>query len=222
MLTRGTWPRVISTTALAGCVAAALLTTGCSVTLGSPRQTPPPAAPSPKAAPKPKVKPAPGPKATTPKKPATRFKGFKLSKGGGLQLPGPVLFEPDSGTIRPESYEVLEHVVAYLKAKPEVTLLRVEGHTDTGGDTVRNMELSKLRAQAVSQWIVSQGVDCKRLIAVGFGETRLLIDPEVTDMDKETNRRVQFVNAELNSKPIGGFPIDGGGESAGDTCAPTG
>ena len=63
------------------------------------------------------------------------------------------------------------------------------------------------------------GSDCKRLLPVGFGETRLIVNPEKTPEDKATNRRVAFVNAHINGKPIGSFPADGGAPVvSGDPC----
>src|SRR5690606_22711641 len=107
-----------------------------------------------------------------------------------------------------------------MKAKPEVTKLRIEGHTDSDHDNASNMNLSKQRAVAVTAWLVAKGVECKRLVPVGFGEEKLLVNPETNADDKARNRRVVFVNAEVKGKPVGGKPIDGGapGEIAGDPC----
>ncbi len=64
----------------------------------------------------------------------------------------------------------------------------------------------------------AKGVDCNRLVAVGFGETRLKITPETTPEDRLTNRRVDFIDAEINHEAIGGLPLDGGGRIAGNVC----
>ena len=145
---------------------------------------------------------------------------FKLPevKDNKVELPGPVLFNEDKATLKPESDAVLELVYEYLKQTPKVTKHRVEGHTDTGGDNTHNMVLSQARAYAVAKWLVAKGIDCNRLVAVGFGETRLKITPEATPEDRATNRRVDFVNAEIAGKAIGGLPLDGGGTIAGNVC----
>ena len=145
---------------------------------------------------------------------------FKVNERGEVELPGPVLFETSTARLRPESDPVLEVVLAYMKAKPEVTKLRIEGHTDTDGDNKSNMTLSSNRAIAVSQWLVAKGVDCRRLVPVGFGEERPMVSPDKTPEDKATNRRVVFVNAEMKGEPVGGLPLDGGppGVVAGDPC----
>lgn len=200
--------RIGSVAALAGFVAVTgFASMGCTVKVGTKKE---PAAPAPAA--------EPAPAAPAPKKPSTRFKGFKVSGDGKVELPGPVLFETNSDRLKPESDAVLQHVVNYLNATPKVTLLRVEGHTDSDGDDASNFILSQKRAMACVRWLVAKGIDCKRLIPVGFGESRLLINPEAGPQDKETNRRVQFINAELNGEGIAGFPKDGGGQIAGQAC----
>jgi OOP family OmpA-OmpF porin len=147
-----------------------------------------------------------------------KFKLPPIDKEGRIQLPGPVLFETGSAKLKPESDAVLEIVHNYMKAKPEVTKLRIEGHTDTDNDDASNQKLSEARAMSVAAWLVGKGTECKRLVAVGFGESKLVVNPEKTEDDKAKNRRVVFVNAELNGKPVGGRPQDGGGKLAGDPC----
>jgi len=143
---------------------------------------------------------------------------FNINKKGEIELPGPVMFETDTAKLKPESDAVLDIVLKYLKATPAVTKLRIEGHTDTDGDDAHNWTLSKARAMAVSQWLTAKGVDCKRLVPVGFGESRPLVSPETSPADKARNRRVVFVNAERDGKPIGTLPVDGGGRLAGHPC----
>jgi len=176
-------------------------TAGCVVHVRS--QKPPPPPPPPVEVAKPR-----------------RLHVFKLPevKNNKVELPGPVLFNEDQATLKPESEAVLELVYEYLKQTPKVTKHRIEGHTDTEGNDAHNMELSKARAYAVSKWLVMKGIDCQRLVPVGFGETRLKVTPEKTADDRATNRRVDFVNAEIDGKAIGGLPIDGGGTIAGNAC----
>ena len=90
-------------------------------------------------------------------------------------------------------------------------LLRALPDEEPGKDILKT-------AAAVAAWLVAKGTDCKRLIPVGFGETKPLVTPEKDDVDKATNRRVSFVNAHINNKPIMGMPADGGGQVAGDPC----
>jgi len=189
----------------------AILTGGCtgqvSLSAGTnePAQPPPPAATA--------ETPAPAPAAPVQR---TKTVNFQM-EGGALKLPGPVVFETGSDKLKPESDEVLAIVQDYLEAKPKVSLLRIEGHTDSDGKREANQTLSEQRSLAVARWLVAKGIDCKRLIPVGFGQEKPIAD-NATPEGKAQNRRTAFVNAALDGKPIGGMPVDGGGKVAGDPC----
>lgn len=141
---------------------------------------------------------------------------FKL-KGFQIELPGPVPFETGSDKLRPEADEILGIVHNFLQSRKDVTLLRIEGHTDDVGDDKANQTLSEKRAMAVGRWLVGKGDDCKRLIAVGFGETKPVADNK-TEEGKAQNRRTDFFIAATNGKAVEGQPVDGGGKVAGDLC----
>ena len=149
----------------------------------------------------------------SPKPPPTTFEFV----GGALKLPGAVVFETGSDRLNPVSDEVLEVVLDYLVAKPEVTLLRIEGHTDSDGSAASNQALSEKRAMSVARWLTAAGVSCRRLIPVGFGQTKPVVPNDTAD-NKAQNRRVAFVNAAVNGKMIGGGSPSAGGMLAGDAC----
>jgi OOP family OmpA-OmpF porin len=184
-------------------IGAGFAVTGCtaSASIGTTPKEPRPA-PQPRERPAPAAKPKPT---------------YSVEKGQ-LKLPGPIVFESGKDIIKPESDEVLSVVKQYLDDKQEITKLRIEGHTDSDGDDKMNQSLSELRSLAVARWLVGKGVDCKRLVAVGFGETKPIADNNTAD-GKAQNRRTAFINAELKGKPIGGMPIDGGGKVGGDPCS---
>lgn len=71
---------------------------------------------------------------------------------------------------------------------------RIEGHTDTVGDTASNQLLSERRAAAVRDYLIAKfGVAANRLVAVGLGETQPLV-PTPDETSNARNRRVQVVN----------------------------
>lgn len=200
---------VLCTMIMAGALSAM---TGCSgsasASLGgntTPEQPPPP---QPEAK---KEEPPPAPEQPAP----TEFK----MEGNKLLLPGPVVFKTGSADLDPVSDQVLTVVKQYLDAKPKVSLLRIAGHTDSDGDDKANLELSAKRAQSVAKWLVGKGIDCKRLLPVGFGETAPVADNKTPD-GKAQNRRTEFINAALSGKPIGGLPVDGGAPKVLDACQP--
>jgi OmpA-OmpF porin, OOP family len=161
--------------------------------------------------------PAPTPAPTPVPPPAPKVVVFEHDAHGGLKLPGPVVFAEGSDKLKPESDTVLQIVKDYLDAKPEITVLRVEGHTDADGTPDGNLHLSGLRAMAVARWLTAKGADCKRLLPVAFGQTKPIADNTTAD-GKAQNRRTAFVNAELKHTAIAHLPEDGGGKVAGDPC----
>lgn len=169
--------------------------------------------------PKQEVAPPPPPPEPAPEAPKRRPKlkmTFKM-KGNQIDLPGPVVFETGSDVLRPESDEVLGLVHDFLQQRKDVTSLRIEGHTDSDGDDKANQTLSEKRAMSVARWLTAKGDDCKRLVPVGFGETKPIAPNDSPD-GKAQNRRTSFILAALNSKAIENLPLDGGGKSAGDPC----
>lgn len=141
---------------------------------------------------------------------------FEL-ENGALKTPGPVVFETATDKLKPESDAVLDYVKAYLDEKSYVSLLRIEVHSDSDGDAARSQTLTEKRALALAKALVKRGVDCKRLIAVGFGSTKPVAANDSPE-HKAENRRTMFVNAEARGRPIFGMPVDGGGHVAGDAC----
>lgn len=130
--------------------------------------------------------------------------------GHRLMLAQPVKFAARSHTLDPKSPAPLNQVKAYLDAKSYISLLRIEGHTLPGPQA---QALSEARARAVARALVSKGVDCKRLMIVGFGASK-----PVAAGNDPANERIEFVNAALRGRAIGGLPLDGGGKLAGDAC----
>ena len=75
----------------------------------------------------------------------------------------------------------------------EYPALRVEisGHTSDEGKRDFNMKLSRKRAEAVKLFLVSAGIDEKRIGTVGYGPDKPIADNE-TKEGKEKNRRIEF------------------------------
>jgi outer membrane protein OmpA-like peptidoglycan-associated protein len=112
---------------------------------------------------------------------------------GRITISEQVRFETASAEIAPDkdSQEILEAVVAVLKAHPEAAHVLVEGHTDDRGDAKANKTLSQARAESVVDWLVAHGVAKSRLGAAGFGSERPL-EPNTTEAGRAKNRRVEL------------------------------
>lgn len=134
------------------------------------------------------------------------------------ELVVPYVIVYDKASLKPESNEAIGFVKGYLDAKSYISTLRIEVHTDSQGGTEHNQLLSEQRALEVAKALVAKGVDCKRLVAVGFGETKPKADNRTAE-GRAQNRRTLFVNAALKGRAIGGAATDGGGKVAGDPCA---
>jgi outer membrane protein OmpA-like peptidoglycan-associated protein len=110
-----------------------------------------------------------------------------------IRLPGSVLFDFDSATIRPDAertlYEVSEVVKGY-KARP----VRVEGHTDSVASDEYNQKLSERRADAVRAWLAAHGAEKGRLTTRGHGETKPVAD-NTSVAGRQKNRRVEVIIA---------------------------
>lgn len=143
--------------------------------------------------------------------------GSYVLQGNELKLPAPVLFETGGDKLRPESDAVLEVVASYLKEKTYISRLRIEGHSDNQGSAAQSQALTEKRALSVGRWLIAHGIDCQRLLAVGFGSSKPVADNGTAE-GRAQNRRISFVNAALRGRPIGGMPEDGGGRVAGDLC----
>ena len=138
-------------------------------------------------------------------------------KGNEVKISKSISFKTGSDKLESESTAALEIIKQYLTDKTYISQLRIECHTDNSDDAGRSQTLTEKRALAICKKLVEMGVDCKRLVAVGFGDTKPVADNS-TPAGKAENRRVSIFNAALRGHPIGGMPVDGGGNIAGDTC----
>jgi outer membrane protein OmpA-like peptidoglycan-associated protein len=120
--------------------------------------------------------------------PAERMKQ-ELDEKGHVALY--INFEFNRADIRPESRPIVDEIVKLLKKNPTL-VLSVEGHTDDVGSTDYNQSLSDARAKSVVAAIVAQGVEARRLDALGYGEGKPIAD-NGSDAGRAQNRRVELV-----------------------------
>jgi OOP family OmpA-OmpF porin len=100
-------------------------------------------------------------------------------------------FDTGKSVIKPESRPIIEQIVQMLKSNPELKI-SVEGHTDNVGNPKSNKTLSNDRANVVVAEIIAQGIDEKRLSAVGYGQDKPIADNN-TEEGRAKNRRVELV-----------------------------
>ncbi len=115
-------------------------------------------------------------------------------KVGALQARNAILFESGSARLADASTGAIDELTAYLALCPE-TIVNVEGHTDSDGDSDANLALSVSRAEAVVDALIVRGVSPDRLYAVGYGES-LPVETNETRAGKQANRRIAFTLAD--------------------------
>ena len=87
----------------------------------------------------------------------------------------------------------LDALAQGIKMLSPASIITVEGHTDAVGTEAYNLELSRVRAQAVLGYLVKHhGIDAARLKTVAYGESRPIEGSRPNDA---VNRRVQFRGA---------------------------
>jgi OOP family OmpA-OmpF porin len=97
-----------------------------------------------------------------------------------LTLSAGALFALSSTSIKPLGREKLDELVARLK-ELDFESVRVVGHSDPTGPAAMNERLSKRRAESVKQYLVSHGIDAKRIQTEGKGGAQPL--PKTRDCD---------------------------------------
>lgn len=99
-----------------------------------------------------------------------------------------VLFPNDSTAISPHAYAIVAQVADDAKAHPRRPI-EVDGYTDTTGTHEYNEQLSQARADAVASVLVRHGVNSRRIVTRGLGETQLAV-PTGNNVSEPRNRRV--------------------------------
>ena len=112
-----------------------------------------------------------------------------ISKGGFSTTK--ILFDSGSDKIKKESYEFLDKMAKVLQ-DDKTLRLNIIGHTDSDGDSVKNMTLSKSRAASVMNYFIdNKGLDKSRFMFQGRGENEPVADNNSAE-GKAKNRRVEF------------------------------
>jgi OOP family OmpA-OmpF porin len=101
-----------------------------------------------------------------------------------------VLFEQGKTVLLPQSYPELDLIVSFLQANPAVRI-ELAGHTDNRGIPAQNVKLSQARVDKVKSYLVSRGIDRKRLAGKGYGGSKPIASND-SEETRQLNRRVEF------------------------------
>lgn len=101
-----------------------------------------------------------------------------------------VFFDTNKSDLLSKSFSELDKLAQYLNESSD-TFITISGHTDNTGNEEQNKTLSELRAKAVADYLILQGIDSFRINYEGYGSLRPIAAND-TDEGKRLNRRVEF------------------------------
>ena len=107
-----------------------------------------------------------------------------------ITLDSGILFDVDKYDVRPEAEKVLKNLAIVLK-EADIKAFEIDGHTDSDASDEHNQVLSEKRANAVKDFLTSQGIVAEITIK-GYGKTRPIASND-TPEGKQKNRRVEIV-----------------------------
>jgi outer membrane protein OmpA-like peptidoglycan-associated protein len=118
------------------------------------------------------------------------FKLQPIEVGTTVELKD-VLFEQSKTMLLPQSFAELDLIVSFLRENPSVKI-ELAGHTDNRGIPSQNVKLSQGRVDKVKEYLISKGIESKRISGKGYGGNKPIASNESEDTRK-LNRRVEFV-----------------------------
>ena len=107
-----------------------------------------------------------------------------------ITLDSGILFDVDKYDVRPEAERALASLATVLK-EADVKAFEIDGHTDSDASDEYNQALSEKRANAVKDFLASQGLTSEITI-IGYGESRPVASND-TPEGKQKNRRVEIL-----------------------------
>ncbi len=122
------------------------------------------------------------------------FAGQKISVGESVELKN-IFYDFDKYYIRTDARPDLNNVVNLMKEYPNL-IIELGSHTDARGSKEYNENLSQNRANAAVEYIVQRGIDNRRIVARGYGESQPRNQchdgAECTEADHQYNRRTEI------------------------------
>lgn len=106
-----------------------------------------------------------------------------------------IYYETASARILSNSYSHLEEMIQIMKEFPELNI-EIRAHADARGSSESNKVLSERRAQSVANYLISKGINSRRMKIRGFGDSQIINDcikgVPCPDSKHMQNRRVEF------------------------------
>jgi outer membrane protein OmpA-like peptidoglycan-associated protein len=116
-----------------------------------------------------------------------------LAKILGIRI---IYFDLDKHIVREDAALELQKIADIMKEYPQMKI-DVRSHTDSRSAAAYNQQLSQRRADATREWLISQGIAPERLIANGYGESKLVNECAdgitCSEEQHQENRRSEFI-----------------------------
>ena len=113
----------------------------------------------------------------------------QFPNGKAIELQN-IFFELNSYKLKPESFKILDDLLAYLSIYPQKRVL-VNGYTDNDGNQKANTILSQKRANSIKEYLIEKGISAKRITTKGYGSLNPIV-PNINDENKSKNRRIEI------------------------------
>lgn len=106
-----------------------------------------------------------------------------------------IYYDFDDYKILPEAEEDLERLLEIMNKYPDM-VIELSSHTDSRASQRYNLGLSQKRAESAKQWLVQNDIDPDRIVAKGYGKSKILNhctdNVECTEEEHRLNRRTEF------------------------------
>ena len=112
-----------------------------------------------------------------------------------VHMPMLINFPTGGSELDAQNRAILDEMVRTAQSRSDIRRVRVEGHTDTCGNELNNMQLSQNRAVSVANELVTMGVPRDMIETVGYGSTQPRANESCgrdQQLSEQTNRRVEF------------------------------
>jgi peptidoglycan-associated lipoprotein len=103
-----------------------------------------------------------------------------------------VKFPVNRFALSKEAEEKLTEFAERLKGENKNVYLEIQGHTDSSGPDMYNLELGEARAEAVRRFLSKQGIALNRMSTISYGETEP-VEKNTSRKGRAQNRRVVVV-----------------------------
>ena len=130
--------------------------------------------------------------------------GLGAGGAGGVARPGTqqdftvnvgdrIFFDTDSSVVRADAQQILARQAQWLNQYPSYTIT-VEGHADERGTREYNLGLGERRANAAKNFLVSQGIEARRVATISYGKERPAVNGSNEAAWSQNRRSVAVVN----------------------------